>query len=421
MDSPATGAVQARASRAPDPWDDDRDQRAGTAQRVRSDGARDDAASATSRDRANRPTYNLPAGSRSRSAARWRFGSPSGSTATAPSLFRCGSPSSTRSPRPAERRASRHRDLASRTPACPPGHRAPRAPIPGRYLGACLISSDITRESVSTSERATVLNGYAAACRRGLPRRFRRGARADGLRGASRHAVERRYGVCGGSAAAVESAGRGIIWRRADGERLASRTRSTPTWRHHREKPRIEGGEPKTTTEKKSGGANLRGLPGHGSRRRHRRIAPAEEASPGWTTAPSRSGRRAPEPTGAVSMERVAKPTVTVRSLAGVLNPEYILGGRLRVRPVGQAKPCAIWAPSWRDGAELANGVIRLVNASMINALSWFRSGAATIRGSRCRLRRWRRYACRVPWRELGVKMVVVPPRSGCSRPGRCC
>ncbi|SRR6266545_3918360 len=64
-------------------------------------------------------------------------------------------------------------------------------------------------------------------------------------------------------------------------------------------------------------------------------------------------------------------PTVTDAKLAaGVLDPEYFLGGRVRLRPelAGEALG-ALGRPLGLGAGELANGIIRLVNANMISAL----------------------------------------------------
>ncbi len=63
--------------------------------------------------------------------------------------------------------------------------------------------------------------------------------------------------------------------------------------------------------------------------------------------------------------------TVTdAKLLAGVLNPEYILGGRLEVFPeLARAAAEQFGAAIGASVEAVANGVIRLVNASMINAL----------------------------------------------------
>lgn len=63
--------------------------------------------------------------------------------------------------------------------------------------------------------------------------------------------------------------------------------------------------------------------------------------------------------------------TVTdAKLLAGVLNPEYILGGRLEVFPeLARAAAQRFGATIGASVEAVANGVIRLANASMINAL----------------------------------------------------
>ena len=110
-------------------------------------------------------------------------------------------------------------------------------------------------------------------------------------------------------------------------------------------------------------------------------------------------------------------PTVTdAKLLAGVLNPEYVLGGRLRVYPeLAREAMRRLSGPLGLGEAEFANGVIRLVNASMINALKL----VSVRRGYDPR--DFVLVACggggamhaAALGAELGVKEVVVPPRSG--------
>jgi N-methylhydantoinase A len=63
--------------------------------------------------------------------------------------------------------------------------------------------------------------------------------------------------------------------------------------------------------------------------------------------------------------------TVTdAKLVAGVLDPDYFLGGRLRLRPeLAEEALDALARPLGVGPSELANGVIRLVNANMISAL----------------------------------------------------
>jgi N-methylhydantoinase A len=110
-------------------------------------------------------------------------------------------------------------------------------------------------------------------------------------------------------------------------------------------------------------------------------------------------------------------PTVTdAKLLAGVLNPEYVLGGRLRVYPeLAREAMGRLSAPLGLGEAEFANGVIRLVNANMINALKL----VSVRRGYDPR--DFVLVACggggamhaAALGAELGVKKVVVPPRTG--------
>jgi N-methylhydantoinase A len=110
-------------------------------------------------------------------------------------------------------------------------------------------------------------------------------------------------------------------------------------------------------------------------------------------------------------------PTVTDAKLAaGVLDPDYFLGGRLRLHP-GLAEEAlrGLGEPLGLEPGELANGIIRLVNASMISALKLvsirrgydprdFMLVAAGGGGPM--------HAAALG-AELQVKRVVVPPYSG--------
>jgi len=111
------------------------------------------------------------------------------------------------------------------------------------------------------------------------------------------------------------------------------------------------------------------------------------------------------------------RPTVTDAKLAaGVLDPDYFLGGRLRLRPE------LAWDALRRLGdeldlapAELANGIIRLVNANMISALKLVsvrrghdpRDFVLVAAGGGGAMHAAALGA------ELQVKRVVVPPHSG--------
>ncbi len=110
-------------------------------------------------------------------------------------------------------------------------------------------------------------------------------------------------------------------------------------------------------------------------------------------------------------------PTVTdAKLLAGVLDPAYVLGGRLHVDPqLAHEAMERLSRPLGIPAAEFANGVIRLVDANMINALKLvsvrrghdprdfvlvaFGGGGAM-------------HAAALG-AELRVRQIVVPPRSG--------
>jgi len=64
-------------------------------------------------------------------------------------------------------------------------------------------------------------------------------------------------------------------------------------------------------------------------------------------------------------------PTVTDAKLtAGVLDPDYFLGGRVRLRPeLADRALRTLGEPLGHSPGELANGIVRLVNANMISAL----------------------------------------------------
>jgi N-methylhydantoinase A len=65
------------------------------------------------------------------------------------------------------------------------------------------------------------------------------------------------------------------------------------------------------------------------------------------------------------------EPTVTdAKLVAGVLDPDFFLGGRVRLHPeLATLALERLGAPLGLDPAALANGIIRLVNANMISAL----------------------------------------------------
>jgi N-methylhydantoinase A len=111
------------------------------------------------------------------------------------------------------------------------------------------------------------------------------------------------------------------------------------------------------------------------------------------------------------------EPTVTdAKLVAGVLSPDYFLGGRLEVRPELAREALRVLGQPFGHGAEaLANGVIRLADASMISALKL----VSVQRG-----RDPRDFALLVGGggggmhgaalgEELEVRKVIVPPLSG--------
>jgi N-methylhydantoinase A len=110
-------------------------------------------------------------------------------------------------------------------------------------------------------------------------------------------------------------------------------------------------------------------------------------------------------------------PTVTdAKLLAGVLDPAYVLGGRLRVHPeLAHDAAARLAAPLGLGVGELANGIIRLVDASMINALKLVsvrrghdpRDFALVVFGGGGAMHGAALGA------ELQVRKVIVPPRSG--------
>jgi N-methylhydantoinase A len=111
------------------------------------------------------------------------------------------------------------------------------------------------------------------------------------------------------------------------------------------------------------------------------------------------------------------QPTVTdAMLLAGVLNPAYVLGGTLRVHPhLAEAAVERLAQPRGLTATGFANGMIRLVNASMVNALKL----VSVRRGYDPRDFVLAAYGGGGPMHaaalgaELQVKRVVVPPRSG--------
>jgi N-methylhydantoinase A len=183
----------------------------------------------------------------------------------------------------------------------------------------------------------------------------------------------------------------------------------------------IENGEPKTTTEYKiewrpdyagypimvpvvdiveigAGGGSIAWIDDGGSVRVGPRSAGAD---PG----PACYGRGGEHP--AVTDAKLA---------AGVLDPEYFLGGRVRLRPE-LATEALRGLGSWLglQPAELANGIIRLVNANMISALKLVsvrrgydpRDFVLVAAGGGGPMHAAALGA------ELQVKRVVVPPYSG--------
>ncbi len=112
-----------------------------------------------------------------------------------------------------------------------------------------------------------------------------------------------------------------------------------------------------------------------------------------------------------------AEPTVTDAKLAaGVLDPEYFLGGRVPLRTDAAEQALrSLGEPLGLAAGELANGIIRLVNASMISALKLVsvrrgydpRDFVLVAAGGGGPMHAAALGA------ELQVKRVVVPPHSG--------
>ena len=110
-------------------------------------------------------------------------------------------------------------------------------------------------------------------------------------------------------------------------------------------------------------------------------------------------------------------PTVTDAKLAaGVLDPDFFLGGRVRLRPELCAEALRrLGRPLGLETAALANGIIRLVNANMISALKLVsvrrgydpRDFVLVAAGGGGPMHAAALGA------ELQVKRVVVPPHSG--------
>jgi N-methylhydantoinase A len=183
----------------------------------------------------------------------------------------------------------------------------------------------------------------------------------------------------------------------------------------------IEGGQPKTTTEYRiewrpdyagypvlvpvvdlveigAGGGSIAWVDAGGSVRVGPRSAGAD---PG----PACYGRGG------------ADPTVTDAKLAaGVLDPDYFLGGRVRLRPeLADQALRDVGGPLGLEPVEFASGIIRLVNANMISALKLVsvrrgydpRDFVLVAAGGGGPMHAGALGA------ELQVKCVVVPPHSG--------
>ena len=111
------------------------------------------------------------------------------------------------------------------------------------------------------------------------------------------------------------------------------------------------------------------------------------------------------------------RPTVTdAKLVAGVLDAEYFLGGALTVsRAAAERALAELGAPLGLSPAALANGIIRLVNANMINALKLVsvrrghdpRDFVLVVGGGGGAMHAAALGA------ELQVRAVVVPPHSG--------
>jgi N-methylhydantoinase A len=136
----------------------------------------------------------------------------------------------------------------------------------------------------------------------------------------------------------------------------------------------IEAGRPKTTTEYR-----LEWQPGYAGYPAMVPVVDIVEIGAGggslaWLdggrlrVGPSSAGA---EPGPACYGNGGVQATVTdAKLLAGVINPEYFLGGRLRVHPeLARAALRALGLELGLTPEETANGVIRLANAAMINAL----------------------------------------------------
>jgi N-methylhydantoinase A len=314
--------------------------------------------------------------------------------------------------------------------AHPEHERAARDRILERYPGVHVsISSDITREFREYERTSTtVLNGYVQPVVADYLDDLGEALERDGLRG-SFHVMQSSAGTASVRAARqrpislVESGpAAGIIGAARIGEQIGEPNAIYLDIGGTTAKcSLIEGGEPNTTTEYKlEWGPTFAGYPvmvpvvdiveigaGGGS------IAWMDDGG-ALKVGPKSAGA---DPGPACYGKGGESPTVTdAKLLAGVLNPEYILGGRLRVHPdrAGEAMR-DLGARLGVTEAELANGVIRLVNASMINALKL----VSVRRGHDPR--EFVLVACggggamhaASLGAELGVKMVVVPPRSG--------
>ncbi len=273
------------------------------------------------------------------------------------------------------------------------------------------------------AQRLRAAGGRPLPRRAGDAPRRRRPART-----AARDAVERGHGLAGSGARAADRArrvGAGGRRRRRGADRRAHRRAESHLPRHRRHDGEVlagrgrDGADHDRVPHRVAPG--LGGLPGDGAGRRHRRDRRRRRLDRPASTPAARSSSarraRAPIPGPPCYGRGGTEPTVTdAKLVAGVLAPDYFLGGRLEVRPeLAREALRALGEPLGHSVEALANGIIRLADANMISALKLVsvqrgrdpRDFALLVGGGGGGMHGAALGA------ELEVRKVIVPPLSG--------